>query len=139
MIVNPRRAITPPGGPSRGRQAYRYSIVEHALLGSDRYSIRRWHPNAAIEQAWCGRERGWQPNTAVLLPKLYSRYGDAYRKLRRLQEVDAGVMHHAGRRRRLERMAPELLNALRGVLDSAEGVDHGRDVLARADRILNGN
>jgi len=150
--VNPPRAITPPGGPSRGRKAYRYSIVESLVcLPSGetvrRFSIRRALPDAAITQCWKGREMGWMPDTATTIPKLYAQYGHAYRTLRKLQGIDAEVMIAAGRRRRLERLAPELLDALRGVMQYTGGWDadpphpcgKARDVLARADRILNLN
>ena len=133
--VNPPRAIVPPGGPSRGRQAYRYSIHEHETQAGTRWSIGRAH--LKDYRHWSGRGRGWTRVDSADIPKLYSRYGGAYRALRKLQAEDAEVSTAAGRKRRLERMAPELLEALRAVLDRAEGVDMARATLARVDRILN--
>jgi hypothetical protein len=147
--VNPPRAIVPPGGPSRGRKAYRYSIVEHDMLSGTRYSIQRALPDAAITQCWKGREMGWMPDAATCIPKLYARYGDAYRTLRKLQAIDTEVMTAAGRRRRLERMAPDMLEALRRVYDFLDAnyddrdmpdiLPLAREVVTDANRILNGN
>jgi hypothetical protein len=91
---------------------------------------------------------GWMPDAATCIPKLYARYGDAYRTLRKLQAIDAEVMTSAGRRRRLERLAPEFLDALRWALPQIEDdldPDHqaalraAHSAVARADRILNGS
>ena len=148
--VNPPRAIVPPAEQSkrRGRRAYRYGIVEHELLSGSRFSIRRALPDSAISEVWKGREMGWVPNDAPQIPKLYSRYGDAHRTLRQLQERDREASTAAGRRRALERLAPELLDALRRVHDFLDANYDDRDMpdilprvrsaVSAADRILNG-
>ena len=146
--VNPPRAIVPPAEQSkrRGRRAYRYTIVEHELFSGSRFSIRRALPDSAISEVWKGREMGWVPNDAPQIPKLYTRYGDAYRTLRQLQDRDREVSTAAGRRRALERLAPELLDALRSIAESYPTTEEGetlaamaREAVRNADRIFNGN
>jgi hypothetical protein len=48
---------------------------------------------------------------------MYTRRGDALATLRKLQAEDRAAMTAAGRRRKLERYAPELLDALRRVYE----------------------
>ena len=122
---------------ARNKPAVRYYL--HVFeIGDDRmptreaYAIRRVIDNRL--ECWCGRERGWEPLTLNCIGKVYSRHGDAYKTLRRLQGMDREALSADGRRRHLERLAPDLLKALRGVLDSAEGTDYARKILRIADR-----
>lgn len=130
--VQPARTIRA-GGNGRG---VRYWIhVFEKPDGSEFYTLRRTHPHAAIFECWGGRELGWRPVTADYIGKRYSRYGDAYRTLRKLQEADRTLLSAAGRKRHLELLAPQLAESLRDVLGMAQGAPFDATVVDRA-RIL---
>ena len=118
-------AIVPAIGPSRGRKAYRYALLECLTPAGDRWGIARYLSGSAEHYCWNGRRRGWNLLTGDNPPKFYARRGDALATLRKLQAEDREAMTAAGRRRKLERYAPELLEALRdtlGALDDAEAM-----------------
>lgn len=133
QLIQPRRAIrAKPGGP-----AIRYYLHTSKLPNKPaRYTISR--DIGEGRESWMGREQGWRTphfdNPRTLLGKTYAQRGHALRTLRKLQEADRAAFSEAGRRRHLESMAPQLLEALEAVLKSAEGVDYGRVVLGIAKR-----
>lgn len=133
----PFKRIDPaqPVRPARNKRALRYYIHVGTLPdGTERYSIAR--DVDLTRECWRGRELGWMPRTLECpVGKRYARYGDAYKTLRRLQEADRQALTAAGRRRHVEKMAPQLQEMLREVLSVAQGAAYNAETIDRA-RIL---
>lgn len=131
---------------ARNKPAIRYVIVEHSHPNGDlsHYTIRRlagpgW-------ECWGGRELGWMPLQLDYTGKRFKRYGSAQSTLRKCQEADRAALSAIGRRRHIEKMAPQLLESLRNLVDHADSfaweryggvpqfVDEARSLIRIADR-----
>lgn len=115
--INPVKSVR----PRANAPALRYWI--HVFEKPDRsefYTLRRTAPFSAIHECWGGREQGWRPVTADYVGKRYTRYGDAYKTMRRLQEQDRVACTAEGKRRHLERLAPQMLAILEAISDPEE-------------------
>lgn len=115
--INPVKSVRPRANAA----ALRYWI--HVLErpdGTEFYTLRRTAPFSAIHECWGGRELGWCPVTAEYIGKRYKRYGDAYKTMRRLQEQDRVACTADGKRRHLERLAPQMLVILEAISNPEE-------------------
>lgn len=111
---------------ARNRPNVRYWIVEHCPVpgapGKTTYSIRRCVSAKSGDENWKGGERGWVSTLHSYSGKMYARYGDALKTLRRLQELDRAALTVAGRKRHVEKMAPQLLESVREYVAYAEAI-----------------
>lgn len=132
--INPVKSVRPRANAA----ALRYWIhVFERPDGTEFYTLRRTAPLSAAHECWGGRELGWCPVTAEYIGKRYTRYGDAYKTMRRLQEQDRVACTAEGKRRHLERLAPQLLATLEDTLGALKDASYACDPLQAAERAEN--